>query len=204
MIATADMNVVVMTPPAVEPVSLAELKLHCRVDHTEEDTLLSSLITTARMRVEKFLGRTLITTGLAATADTWPLSCDDYFHAIIVPMPPLISVTLITYTDLSSGAATTLASSEYVVDTYSTPGRIVPAYNVVWPSTRTKPNSVIIAYTAGYGTTAASVPDPIRTAIKIDAADLYRNRETNITGTIVAELPGGVQDLLSMYRVYEV
>lgn len=202
MTGTVDMNVTVVTPPAVEPVSLAELKLHCRIDHTEEDTLLSALITTARTHVEQYLRRTLITTTLAATADTWPLVCDDVFSVINVPLPPLQSVTLIVYTNDSTGVTTTLSSSDYVVDVYSTPGRIAPAHNVIWPATRSKPSSVVITYVAGYGAAASSVPDPIRTAIKMIAAEMYRNREVNLSGTIFAEMPT-VRDMLAYYRVYE-
>ena len=51
------MSVTTLTPPASEPVSLAEAKTLLRIDAADEDTLLASLIVTARHTVETRTGR---------------------------------------------------------------------------------------------------------------------------------------------------
>lgn len=63
------MKVTLITPPASEPVTLLEAKLHLRVDTDMEDGLISALIITAREQVEHVTGQRLVT-------QTWTLEAD--------------------------------------------------------------------------------------------------------------------------------
>ena len=53
-------------PPAGEPLTLAEAKLHLRVDLNDDDALITALISAAREQVEFLTGQRLIT-------QTWEL-----------------------------------------------------------------------------------------------------------------------------------
>lgn len=155
--------------PAVEPVSLAEAKAHLRIDSPDEDTLVGGLAVAAREYVEIWLRRSLINRTMRASYD--------YFSQVIyLPRPPLVSVSSIVYVD-NAGDEQTLSASLHQVDARSQPGRIVPAYAQLWPTTQAVLNAVTVTFVAGYGATSASVPESIRAAIKLVIGDLYEHRE---------------------------
>ena len=66
----------------------------------------------------------------------------------------------------------------YVVDTDSTPGRVMPAYGKAWPATLDYPGSVRVQFTSGYGDTADDVPQCIKNWMLLNVANLFENRES--------------------------
>ena len=135
------MPLTLITPPASEPLDVSEAKLYARISQADEDVLVEDLIRAARELVE---GR-----GIAIHTQTWEYALDRFPVCFRLPIAPLQSVTSITYTD-SDGVATVLAADQYTVDTRSRPARIVPAYGVSWPATRTVPNAVVVKFVAGF------------------------------------------------------
>ena len=61
-----------VTPPAEEPVSLADAKLHLRVDFTDDDALITSLIAAARQAAETLTGRQIVTARWKLVLDSFP------------------------------------------------------------------------------------------------------------------------------------
>jgi uncharacterized phiE125 gp8 family phage protein len=161
------------TAPAVEPVTAQEMREFLSLVGTEDDTLLAGLISAARVALEKYTGRTFITTVYQVYYDGFS------FLPIKLARPPVQSVVSITYVDVD-GVTQTLSSSLYIVDVASLFGRISPAYDEVWPITREQNNAVCIEIKTGYGDAAASVPAPIKVAIKMIVADVYEHREANV------------------------
>lgn len=183
------MRVIEITPPAEEPVSLAEQKLHSRIDHTADDTLIPSLITSARKYCESLLRRSFVST-------TWEVSLDRFPRCparIDLPRQSVIEVVSVKYIE-PDGDEITLDPSDYTVVT-GTPGYVVPAYGVSWPSSRCHPDSVKVRFTAGYGD-ASDVPASLKTAVKMVAAHLYEHREAS-TETNLNTVPMAVDSLLS-------
>ena len=186
------------TAPTVEPISLYEMKLHSRIDHDDEDTLLDSLIKSARQYCETFTGRAFCTQTIQYYLNNWPSG-----DAIYLPLPPVQSVSSVRWTD-SSGTETTLTvSDDYEVDTDSEPARVVLPYNKSWPTGILAPNNpIVVEYVAGYGN-ATDVPEYIKAAIKLYAGALYENREAVLpAGHIGRTLPMGVDALLWQERVF--
>ena len=187
------MSLKLVTAPTEEPVSLADAKLHLRVDGTTDDTLITALIVAARKWAEEYTGRQFVTA-------TWDWFLDGFCPSFSVPLPPLQSVTSIKYLD-TTGTEQTLASSTYRVDAVSEPGRIALDYGKSWPSTHPVINAVTVRFVAGYGA-AAAVPEPIRQAILILIGELYEQRQESIIGNIQSSVPFGVRALLTPYKVW--
>jgi uncharacterized phiE125 gp8 family phage protein len=143
--------------PVCEPMSVAEAKLHLRIDSavTVEDDLIGAIVTSAREWCEMYEHNSYI-------VRTYKAYLDCFTNYIILPHGFLVYVDSVQYYD-SAGTLQTLDTDIYTVDTDSLPPRIYLAYNQSWPSTYDIPKSVIITYTIGVaakfiGTYAASTP----------------------------------------------
>lgn len=152
--------------PAEEPLSLAEVKLWLRVDHSEEDALISRLITSAREMAERDFDRRLVTQTCRLHLDAFPC------HEEIFPVGPVQSVSSITYVD-QSGVTQTVSSSVYTLRSGRDPAALALAYNQVWPAdVRAQPDAVAITFVAGYGS-AVQVPTGIKLALELTILSWY-------------------------------
>lgn len=209
------MAVKVITAPSVEPISLEQAKAHLRVDTTDQDDLIETLITAAREKVEDDTGRALITQTLEIALDYFVAPPDLRYvtypyltpaKAILLPRPPLIALKRITYYDgdgnevlLHDEVGSPTVISDLVVDTYSEPGRLVPASSGNWPSVQDRANAVVIRYTAGYGSTGDDVPERLKQAMKLLIGHYHEN--PSAVGDPQAELPMAYAFLLERLRV---
>ncbi len=188
------MGLKIITPPAVEPVTLQEAKLHLRVDGEDEDTLIQGLIQAAREHVETILTHTaLCTQTLEWVTDAFP----DCWEAIELPRPPLQSVTSIKYTD-SANVVHTMSASDYCVNIDGFPGTITPAYGLSWPGDALAPSGAVrVRYVAGWGLPAA-VPQSLKQAILLLIGHFYDNRGVMVSSAL-AEMPFAVNALCNGY-----
>jgi uncharacterized phiE125 gp8 family phage protein len=174
--------------PTSEPLSTYEAKQHMRIDHTDEDGLIYGWCRAAREYVEMFTGR-------LCGVQTWKAYADSFYASdLILPGAPLVSVTSVVYR--TNGANATVSAATYVADTIAEPGRIVLASGYSWPSPDTYPNAVCVTYQAGYSDT----PDALKAAMKLIVSNWNENREATISGTIIAEVPMAVKELLWAWR----
>lgn len=166
------------TAPAVHPVTLAEAKVQCRVDVSDDDAYISSLIGMATEYVENVLDVSLVSQTLEARYDCFPL------WEIILPRPPMASGTVtVMYRDEAGQMQTiTSASSAFQTDHYATPGRIYPNYEGVWPAVRGDENSVIVRWPAGYGPSGSSCPSTVKGLILLLVAHWYEMRQPVVAG----------------------
>ncbi|GJM23936.1 MAG: hypothetical protein DHS20C16_03510 [Phycisphaerae bacterium] len=179
----------VITKPASEPLTLTEAKAHLNVDHDEDDTYITTLITVARRTAEGKQWRALMTTTREQTMDCFPFGCITLEH------PPLQSVTSVKYID-ADGVQQTLSSDNYDVDTDSIYGRICPAYGLNWPTTRNIQNAVRVRYDCGYAD-ADSVPTTTKQAMLLLIGNWYEHREEVVVGLSVTKITDAVDMLLN-------
>jgi uncharacterized phiE125 gp8 family phage protein len=182
-----------MTPPALEPVSLADAKLHMRIDGDDDDALITAAIVAARAHVEANTRRVLIAQEWRVYLDRWPRG-----RAVRLPVAPLISVDEVRVFD-AAGTPAVVDPATYEVDAVSVPGRLVLSNGplAVGPSV----NGIEIDVTAGYGATSIDVPTPLRQAIMMLVAHWYEHR-----GAVGHDQAGwipplGYDALLAPYRV---
>lgn len=191
------MSIKIITPPASEPVLLADAVLHCRIDGTDENALVTALIVAAREYCEKYSGRAYITQTIRASFDGWPR------FPIRLPRPPLASVTSVKYFG-EDNTEYTLDAANYYVDTDTEPGRIALASGISLPATTLRDiNAVQVTYTAGYGN-AAAVPQRVKQAMLLLIGYWYQNREAALAGSTSKEIDFAVHSLLGMDRVWPV
>ena len=200
----------IVTPPSEEPVSLAEAKLHLRVDSDDDDALISTLIIAARQAAETLTGRQMINARWKLVLDAFPgaammgahhaASFSFPSHVIVVSKCPVQSVVGIQYLDMN-GSIQTLSPADYVVDAACEPARITPVFGKTWPPTLPQIGSVTVMFDAGYGT-AAAVPAGIKSWIKLRIGSLYAHREemSVLMRGRIDPLPF-VDGLLDPYRV---
>lgn len=157
-----------LTAPTVEPVTLAEVKLHSRIGINDDDALLTVYITSARQLAEQKTGRSLAPRTLVRYYDEFP-------DSIELLKGPITSIDFLKYIN-EAGVLTTLSGAAYALDVTQLSGWIVPAYGYEWPSTLTTPNAVQVQYQAGYS--SVTIPASIKAWILLMVGTLYENRES--------------------------
>jgi uncharacterized phiE125 gp8 family phage protein len=196
-----------MTDRLVEPadgdaVSLELAKAHLVIDHTIDDALITQIIGAATAYAEEICNRGFVEQTWEAVFRSFPVSScgeDTYLELkrgnLIDPTP------VITYRD-AAGASQTLATSVYLVDDVSVPGRIRLAPDQTWPTIQNRWDAVRVEYTVGWPD--GDVPKPIVQALLLLIAQMYENRTPEITGTIVSKIEFSFNALLSPYRILAV
>ena len=190
------------TVPAVEPVTLSEAKAHLRVDTSDDDTYIGTLITAAREWCEQYLDRTLVHTQWVMRFDKFP---DSGIEPVELPRPPMVTsgtatAVTVTFTQ-EAGPTSTYSTAEYRVDRNATPGTILPIYGTTWTPHRQDDNAISVTWWAGYGASGSSVPAAIRHAILMLLGHWYENRQATVsTGAVPQDVPFGVRSLLDSVR----
>jgi uncharacterized phiE125 gp8 family phage protein len=188
------MPLILTSGPAVEPISLDESKLHCRVDGDAEDLLVSSLILAARLHIERSLDLALISQGWSLYLDCWPGA--PYVELPLAPLIGVEAVRLYSPTD----SFVTLDPGLFVVDTISRRPRLARRDGQSTPFPGRSINGIEIAFTAGYGEAAEDVPMPVRQALRMLVAHWYEAREPVLFGETADPVPASVASLIAPYR----
>lgn len=180
---TNHVDLALVTPPAIEPVTLKQMKLQSRITYSDADEILTLYISAARDRIERYLRRALIT-------QQWDFVSDWAPAWVELPKAPLQSIDGVFYTGLDN-VEHTVDPSIYIFNlTTSWIGLNIGA---VWPLHRGKAG-FRIRYTCGYGSTAASVPAAIRKEI-LSMASQYDDIREQI------DLPVRTTAVLRPYRI---
>lgn len=206
------MDVQLITPPTVEPVSLEEAKTHIRLEESVDDAYIEGLIVAARQHIEGVCWRGLL-------KQTWKRTMSGFDgYNVLENGPswlgretlrrPYIDLprghlnetpgVIVEYLD-ENGNTQTLDGSKYLIDSSEfRNGRLHPVD--AWPSTLVRFDAVRITYNVGW-TAAENVPAPLRHAVLLLIGQMYEYRTPEITGTIATEMKFTIDALTQQYRL---
>jgi uncharacterized phiE125 gp8 family phage protein len=185
------MSSILLTAPAVEPLSLAEAKAFLRVEHDDDDDVIGALIASARIHIEAQTRRALITQGWRLTRDAWP--ADGRLNVTPAPLKVLTAVRVYD----AGGNAAPLDLQSFVVDTAGAAIAFAP-WAVAQPGRSAA--GIELDITAGYGDAASDVPEALRQAVRLLVAHWYENRGLATLGAITV-LPTTIAALIAPYRM---
>lgn len=192
------MSLTLLTPPAAEPVSLAEAKTRLRIGDDAHDAAVTLWIKAARERVERDTGRALLSQVWVERRDGWTgdgqpdgrmMAFGTRFRLL---RPPLIAVEAVTIYD-AEDAPSEWDPAAFFVDAASDPGRIALRHGEDWPQPGRATGGIEIRFRCGYGDSPEDVPAPLREAVlQLVAAMADGGPETG--------MPASAASLIAPYR----
>jgi len=203
-----------ITPPAIEPVTLAEAIafLNLLTTTAEDDALITSLIIASRVEAEKYTSLAFITQTWQLLSDITPPSLQTINLLnrpvqVDISKPPLQSVTFVKTVN-EDNTDNIIDASNYFVSTYDgdcpEKGRVTFKTDFVFPTNDTlRPSDAfIIEFIAGFGNLASDVPDGIKNGILQEVAFRFENRgDCNCEGASGLFSQGAI-GALQPYRIY--
>jgi len=182
------MSLTLLSPAASEPITLQELKDHLRITHNDEDVAINGYLVAAVRAIEA-------RASIAMLTQSWRLALDCVpEETVFLPISPAASIGAVVIID-SDGVPQPVLSETYVFAAGS-PGRLRRV--APWPRPGVSVAGVQIDFTAGYAD-AASVPAPLKQAVRMLAAHFYERREA-LSETRLYAVPQTVDALIAPYR----
>ena len=186
---------VLITAPAALPVALPDVKQHLRVDHDDENSLITAYIEAATAHLDGYSGAL----GRALINQEWRQDFDGFCRILRLPLPN-VSAAAVTYDD-ADGVEQTVAGGSFRILSDHISAYVAASLDTVWPSARMDAGSVRVTFTAGFGDEPADVPASLRSAILLMVGDLYENRATvSERGSGRIDMSTTVNALIAPYR----
>lgn len=188
------MEILVVTPPTIEPITYSEAKEQARIDIDAEQSLIESYISAARFYCEKIQNKTYLTT-------TKKVIYDGYNFPLKLPHPPIQSIDKVEFQQ-KDGTIVEWDASNYIADTSGKFGWIRLAENYSVPDDLSDINTLQVTFIAGKST-ADEVPANVEQSVKMLVAMWYEKR-IPIDNAMNYKIPFAVESLLNLDRVVPV
>lgn len=167
-------------------ISLAEAKAHLRVDHSTDDTLITTLINTAGEVVEEYTGTFLSSCSFVYYAD--------HFSSVMkIHAGPGVRISSVSYIK-DDGTTQTWSSTHWHADVESYPMRI--QFEELPTEVDDRVHAVRISGDAGYTT----VPSALKSAMLLIIGHLYEHRKDVLVGVQSAPLVHGAKYLMDKFK----
>jgi len=185
------MTYALINPPSAEPLTLAEVKAHLRLEEDAEDSLLAGLVKVAREHLEHETGLSLMTQGWRLYRDDWPAG-----GVIPIGRGPVQAVESVTVYD-AAGVPQPVSLADHLLDGAARPARL-------WlrdPRPPGRPiNGIEIDFLAGFGEAATDVPDTLKRAMLLHVAHMFAFRGEVALDNQPAGVPPGYARLIAPFQ----
>lgn len=185
------MTLAMITPPALEPLGLDEIKLHLRIDHDDEDTLLMSTLSAARHYVELRCGRKLITQAWRQYEAEFPPG-----YELPLRLAPVQDILSVVSFDREGNPAS--LEPLYVSLIHGRHGAVLKFDSGLDPQVAA--NGLEIDLLVGMGDLGLDVDDALKRAILLLVTHWYEFRGAVPPGQQPVSLPPGLDALMAPYR----
>lgn len=182
---------ILLIPPAVEPILLVQAKNWLRIDHADEDELVTALIASARLAVESASGRMLISQTWRIVMDAWPEG------DIVIPLAPVRKVVALR-TLSAAGVSVVIAPSSYVAGVAGGHGRI--RFLTKMPEPEITISGIEIDVELGFSSNSQGMPETLKTAMRLLIARWYEQRGDVESDGAFERMPSAVVALIAPYR----
>ena len=191
--------------PAAEPLTLAEMRAHLRIDTDDEDAVIADCIATARAFTENVSGVRFITQTADVYLDAWP----EQGSPILLPLRPVTAIQQVDYFPEANNLVDESALTHegpWFLDGAFAPARLALPSGASWPTGKLRPfRGIRVRVTAGWAS-AAAVPPELRRAVRMLAAHFFTHRESVVIGDRASvdavSVPFGFESLIARWRVW--
>ena len=185
------------TDATSELVSVADAKTHLRIEHSDDDTYIGTLITASRQSLEISTRRSL---GASQVYKAFYSSYPTTYFKLLIPNPPLTSFNSLQYYD-SDDNLQTIDANQYTVETAGSGQSFLAMKDThSFPSVSVDRVAPVIAnFTAGY--TAGTFPKALHQAILLLVGHYYDTREPVSYGDIPHKISRTVDFIADQYKV---
>ena len=160
------MKITTLVPPVGEPVALAAGKAFLRIDYDGEDTKVSSLISSARARVEAETGLCLLERTVKLELSRWPPN-DLEARTLELPIGPVSSLQSVRIDGEDFTSRFVLQKGR--PDRLKFRGTVLPIAQ----------DGFEVSLIAGFGPDESHVPADLKLAVKLLVAESYSRLNSN-------------------------
>lgn len=182
------MTMFLVTPPALEPVTIADARTFLRISTDSEDDILRRILKSAREIIEAETGLAIIDQTWRLRVDRWPRSG----RLALFKYPAKAVTAVVAYRP--DGSAISMEPEEFMLQHGRRPQRV---YMAQYPDAQTF-CGLEVDFIAGFGETGVEVPDALKQAILTLTAHLYENRSA--LDAPKAVLPTMVDQMVDSWR----
>lgn len=160
--------------PTTTPISVAEAKTHCKVSGSSEDSNIAIYLDSAVASCENVLQSPIMDSTFVLYARNWAQHLSFQKNYVT-------SVNYVKYYDLASSALQTVDASNYSIQDFKVPNVLYFNNDYVFPDTDLREFPIEVSFQAGALSASGVLPN-IRTAVFLEVADRYENRQNEVIG----------------------